>query len=296
MNIAIVTYQDKGAYHAINVSNEDDQLILYLRSKGLMVTKTIWNDPNVDWKLYDLAIIKSPWDYFDLIYDFYAWIDLMDSYNIRLLNSSSILRWNADKHYLKDIKEAGLKITPTLYLSRNDTINLNDYFEMFNVGKLIVKPAVSGGAKNTFKITPPLAEEYTDKINTLLQDEDFIVQPFLQEIEEAGEWSFIFFNGVFSHAILKKAAIGDFRVQSTFGGTVNAENPPQQLIDSAKAYVILFAKKCLYARVDAVIIDSELVLMELELIEPYLFLDTNCNSFENYYQALINLTSTNLDN
>ncbi|RZK54982.1 MAG: hypothetical protein EOO91_14965 [Pedobacter sp.] len=116
--------------------------------------------------------------------------------------------------------------------------------------------------------------------------EDFIVQPFLTEIEENGEWSFIFFGGKFSHALLKKAADGDFRVQATFGGTVHPQQPAKELLTTAQKYVDQFAKDCLYARVDGAIVNNEFLLMELELIEPFLFLDTEEKALENYYEAL----------
>ncbi|RZL20376.1 MAG: hypothetical protein EOO89_00455 [Pedobacter sp.] len=289
MNIALVTYEDKGAYHAINVSNEDDLLLTFLHSKGLNIVKEIWNDPNVVWENYDTAIIKSPWDYFDHIEEFYRWLENMDRLNIRLLNPSSVLKWNADKHYLADIGEAGLRVTPTIFLAKDDAFALSDFFATFKTDKLIIKPVVSGGAKNTFKVTSENAEEISLKLKQLLNQEDFIVQPFLKEIEDAGELSFLFFGGKFSHAVLKKAAKGDFRVQSTFGGSVQMQEPSVEFIAKAKSYIDLYARQCLYARVDVVVIDSDLMLMELELIEPYLFLDTNKNALDNYYTALLNL-------
>jgi glutathione synthase/RimK-type ligase-like ATP-grasp enzyme len=289
MKIALVTYQDKGAYHAINVSNEDDLLLNFLHDKGLTITKEIWNDKDVIWEDYDLAIIKSPWDYFDHIAEFYDWLQQMESLNIRLLNPVDILKWNADKRYLNDIKAAGLNITPTEFLSSTSDLELSKYFSTYDCEQIIVKPAVSGGSKNTFKLTKDNFESHLPLLKKLIEQESFIVQPFLKEIETDGEMSFLFFGGKFSHAVLKKAAAGDFRVQATFGGTVHPQNPSAEVIFKAKAYVDLFAKDCLYARVDTATINGELMLMELELIEPFLFLDTDTNALENYYRALSTL-------
>jgi glutathione synthase/RimK-type ligase-like ATP-grasp enzyme len=289
MNIALVTYQDKGIHPSPTVENEDDTLLKFLESKGLRIEKAIWNDPAVDWENYDLAILKSPWDYFDLIEDFYGWLAKLKSKNVKLLNPTDIVKWNADKHYLLDIEKAGLKVTPSIFFTKGDEINLQDYFAQLKAQKLIIKPAVSGGSKNTFKVTPANAGEISEKINSLLKIEDFIVQPFLTEIEENGEWSFIFFGGKFSHALLKKAKAGDFRVQHSFGGTIHKQQPAQHLLASATKYVVQFAKDCLYARVDGAVVDNEFMLMELELIEPFLFLDTEENALENYYQALMDL-------
>ena len=273
MKIALVTYQDKGAYSTINVNNEDDQIISFLTEKGLNISKEIWNDEKVKWEDYDLAILKSPWDYFDLIEDFYNWLNKIESLNIKLLNPVEIIRWNADKHYLHDIEKGDLKVTPSIFLTKGDQVKLAEYFDKFKTEKIIVKPVVSGGSKNTFKVTAANADEINEKLKSLVELEDFIIQPFLTEIEETGEWSFLFFNGKFSHALLKKAATGDFRVQATFGGTVHPQNPSQDLIETAQQYVDQFAKRCLYARVDGAIVNNEFILMELELIEPFLFLD-----------------------
>jgi hypothetical protein len=108
--IALVTYQD----HNTAVSNEDDHLIEFLSKKGLYVVKEIWNDTAVSWDSYDLVIIKSPWDYFNLIVEFYAWLDKLSNLNVSVLNPLNIIKWNADKHYLQDIEQAGLHVTPTI--------------------------------------------------------------------------------------------------------------------------------------------------------------------------------------
>ncbi|MGF1923532.1 MAG: ATP-grasp domain-containing protein [Bacteroidia bacterium] len=288
MNIALVTYNDNGAYSSI-VKNEDDLLIDYLQTKGLFVEKAIWNDPSVNWEDYDLAIIKSPWDYFNLISDFYNWLTELEKNQVKVFNPIPTIRWNSDKHYLQDIKDAGLKVAECIFLKQGQTVDLNQYFTQLNVENLIAKPVVSGGSKNTFKINLGNVDQVNQQLNFLLVDEDFIIQPFLKEVEEDGEWSFLFFGGNFSHALLKKAKEGDFRVQHVFGGTVHPMQPSIEMITVAQQYVDRFAENCLYARVDGVIVNGEFLLMELELIEPYLFLDTNKESLANYYQALKSL-------
>jgi glutathione synthase/RimK-type ligase-like ATP-grasp enzyme len=286
MKIALVTYHDNGKYHLINVANEDDTLLDFLKAKGYQITKEIWNDDTVKWENYDLVILKSPWDYFDLIEDFYAWLAKLEKLKVRLLNPIEIVKWNADKHYLQEIEKAGLKVTPSAFIVKGDQINLHTYFKLFNTHQLIVKPCVSGGSKNTFKVTAANVDEITSSLTQLILEEDFIVQPFLKEIEEHGEWSFLFFNGKFSHAILKKAKEGDFRVQASFGGTVHLKDAPSDYLNNAQLYINQFAKGCLYARVDGTIINGEFYLMELELIEPFLFLSQHPSSLPNYFEAL----------
>ena len=293
MNIALITYQDKGIYTSPTAENEDDTLLNFLQAKGLKIEKVIWNDPQVNWDHYDVAILKSPWDYFDLITDFYNWLAMLKSKAIQLLNPIDIVEWNADKHYLQDIANAGLNVTPSIFLSKASTVNLIQYFDSLNTTKFIVKPAVSGGSKNTFKVSHENVNEVNQKIKELLVHEDFIVQPFLTEIETEGEWSFLFFNGKFSHALLKKAKTGDFRVQHSFGGTIHPQNPSQDLLATAQQYIDQFAKNCLYARVDGAIVNGSFLLMELELIEPFLFLATHQESYQSYYEALLTLSHSN---
>ena len=289
MNVALVTYLDQGKYDSTNVESEDDKLLNFLKEKELNIEKVIWNDSEVNWERFQLAILKSPWDYFDLIEDFHNWLNLLAAKNIKLLNPIDIVRWNTDKHYLKEIEDAGLLIMESFFINRNEKVILNDYFEKFGTDQLIVKPCVSGGAKNTFKVTIENATEVNEQLNLLLKEEDFIIQPFLSEILEFGEWSFLFFNGVYSHSLIKKAKPGDFRVQPAHGGSVIPQNPDQELIETAAKYVNQFAKKCLYARVDGTFVNGKFLLMELELIEPFLFLNTDAQNYERYYKALLQL-------
>ncbi|RBQ02455.1 ATP-grasp domain-containing protein [Pedobacter miscanthi] len=286
MKIALITYLDKGAYDTTTVESEDDKLLFFLKEKELNIEQVIWNDENINWEDYSLAILKSPWDYFDLIKDFYQWLNLLEEKKVKLLNPVEVVRWNSDKKYLQEIETAGLKIIPSAFINKQEKVNLEDYFKKFNTDKLIVKPCISGGAKNTFKVTTENVEEVNQKLNQLIQEEDFIIQPFLPEILESGEWSFIFFNGVYSHSLIKQAKAGDFRVQPAHGGTVHPQKPDQDLIARAQKYVDLFAKNCLYARVDGTFVNGEFLLMELELIEPFLFLNTEPKIYERYYQAL----------
>ena len=289
MNIALITYLDKGAYDTTTVESEDDKLLLFLKDKGLNIEKIIWNDAHINWEDYSLAILKSPWDYFDLIEDFYKWLDLLEAKKVKLLNPIDVVRWNSNKKYLQEIEAAGLKIIPSAFINKQENVILKHFFEKFNTNKLIVKPCISGGAKNTFKVTLENVEEVNQKLNQLIQNEDLIIQPFLPEILESGEWSFIFFNSIYSHSLIKQAKPGDFRVQPAHGGTVHPQQPDEELITTAQQYVTFFAKNCLYARVDGTVVNGEFLLMELELIEPFLFLNTDPQNYEKYYKALMEL-------
>jgi len=286
--IALITCQSLGNYTA-NADSEDERLYQFLNAKGLPVTWQVWDDPNVDWERFDAIIIKSPWDYFDKIDTFYTWLNELESKKCKVLNPVKTLRWNADKLYFKDLEAQGIKVVPTVWLEQGQTFDATDIFEELKAEKIIVKPRVSGGAKNTFSLTIEETLNKTQTINELLQQETFFAQPFLEEIKMQGEWSFIFFKGNYSHTVLKTAKPGDFRVQHFFGGTIHTPEPPTALLQTAEQVVNKFAANCLYARVDGVALQNELVLMELELIEPFLFLSTAEGSLNRYYEALMKL-------
>ncbi|PRY13139.1 glutathione synthase/RimK-type ligase-like ATP-grasp enzyme [Pontibacter ummariensis] len=284
--IALVTYTDKGSYAGIS-EEENTKLFELLQEKGLPVSFQIWDDPAVDWSQFDLVLLKSPWDYFDKIDAFYAWLDKLEQLNVRVLNPVRTVRWNADKRYLLDLQTKGVKVVPTVWLEAGTSFNAVEVFTELKAEKIIIKPAVSGGAKNTFALSPSEAVVKEEKINRLLQQESFLAQPFVEEVSTKGEWSFLFFNGKYSHTVLKAAKPGDFRVQHFYGGTVHTPEPPAALLETAQHVIDTVAKYCLYARVDGVEVAGELVLMELELIEPFLFLSTNEGAFERYYEALM---------
>jgi glutathione synthase/RimK-type ligase-like ATP-grasp enzyme len=191
---------------------------------------------------------------------------------------------------LQEIEDAGLNVIPTVFLEQGATFNANKYFDQFSTNSLIAKPCISCSSSNTFKITAN--DELTSVVNDLLQQQSMMVQPFMPQINEEGEWSLLFFGGKFSHALVKTPRSKDFRSQPQFGGVVQGKEPAPELLAAAKRYIAEFAKGCLYARVDGLIINGEFYLMELELIDPYLFLSTTTGGQERYYEALSKLLAS----
>lgn len=289
MKIAYVCYNIQKKYVSSTVVDEDNLLLDFLKKKGLDIHREVWTNENINWSDYNLVLLKAPWDYHENITAFYIWLEKLKGLSIPLLNPYEIIKWNSDKHYLKEIADAGLSTIPTLFIEKNSSLALPSFFKQFNSEKLIIKPCISAGAKNTFIITPDNFTLHQKNIEDLLKNEAFLVQPFIKEIETEGEWSFIFFDGKYSHSVLKKPTSGDFRVQHTHGGTIHIQETNAIQIETAKIFVDQFAKYCLYARVDGIMVDNQFMLMELELIEPFLFLSYDTKSFDNYYDALLKL-------
>jgi glutathione synthase/RimK-type ligase-like ATP-grasp enzyme len=231
----------------------DDRLLRdALVRRGVAVDAVIWDDAAVDWNAYDAIVVRSTWDYHTRVEEFGAWINRMDG--LPLWNPPEVLRWNAHKSYLLDLEKRGVPIVPTRFVRRGDPMPDVPWDDV------VVKPAVSATAHRTVR-------------GLAAMDCDLLIQPFVREIVDEGELSFIFLGRRFSHAVRKRPRAGDFRVQSEFGGTAERFDPPGELVAQAEAIAATLGAKWLYARIDAIVRDGRLVLMELEATEPSLFLD-----------------------
>jgi glutathione synthase/RimK-type ligase-like ATP-grasp enzyme len=283
--VAIASYVSVGAYDA-NTVDEDALLSNLLTEMGIAHRIVAWSDPEVDWSEFTQVLIKSTWDYFDYYPEFLVWLDRLEAQGIPVLNEVATLRWNSSKNYLLEIESNGFPCVAGKLLPKGSLTTLDQLFEGVTAEQLVVKPLVSGGAKNTLKISRTDEPAVLEKVLQWVQEEDFLVQPYIKEIVAVGEYSLIFFNAAFSHAVLKTPAPADFRVQHYYGGTIQEITPDASLMAAAQALVDRYAKNTLYARVDGVLIDGVFHLMELELIEPYLFLGLSDKAIPNYKAAL----------
>jgi hypothetical protein len=287
LHVAIVSYFSVGAYDSGTI-DEDRILSSILTEIGISHQIEVWSDAKVDWKQFSHLLIKSPWDYFDFYPEFLGWIRKIRELGIIVLNDLDTIEWNSSKEYLLEIAAKDFPVISGLILNKGEIPNLEKIREAIYSKTVVVKPLVSGGAKNTLKI--PLADwtHFQEQVTQLVQEEDFLVQPFVPQVTEVGEYSLLFFNGKFSHAVLKTPAQADFRVQHYFGGTIREICPSEAMMESAQSLMDRFAKGTLYGRVDGVEIDGVFHLMELELIEPYLFLAESERAIPNYTEALKN--------
>jgi hypothetical protein len=283
--IAIVSYISVGSYDA-NTVNEDEILSSILTELELDHEIVPWSEPTINWSKYSTLLIKSTWDYFDYYPEFLKWIEKIRELNIRVLNSLDTVLWNSTKRYLAEINEKGYPVIYGKQLDKGTVVDFELIQKAVKSDTWVIKPLVSGGAKNTLKIKSPEWSKFSENIQNLVNQEDFLVQPFIKEVQETGEYSLIFFNAEFSHAVLKTPAKGDFRVQHYFGGEIKVLVPSSKMIKAAKSLIDEFAPDSLYTRVDGVEIDGEFHLMELELIEPYLFLSSHQDAIPNYKKAL----------
>lgn len=286
LKIAVITYHAPEANHGESVVDEDRLVESVLRELGVDFSFEVWSDQNVDWSQYSHLLMKSPWDYFDRYQEFLSWCKRIQSLRIPVLNDIETVIWNSDKRYLVDVEAEGFPIVPTHFLPKGEEVDLEPLFDRFQTDILVLKPTVSGGAKNTLKLDRETWRQKFANIKQLVGEEAMMLQPFVPQITEVGEYSYIFFNGRFSHSVLKSPKKGEFRVQHFFGGEIHPTVPADSELSYIQKIAGEFVADKLYARIDGAWVGDTFWIMELELIEPYLFLFTNPNALGNYKNAI----------
>jgi hypothetical protein len=254
-----------------NVLLEDQLVSEELEKLGLRVYRTHWDDENFDWSTTRCAVIRATWDYFHRYPKFSAWLKQTASSTI-LINDPKTLFWNIDKHYLNDLSAAGVQVVETYFIEIGDKRTLKEVALDAGWEDFILKPAISGGGRHTYKTRIPECEEHEEVYKRLIAVESMLIQPFQTQIVTKGEVSHMIFGGEYSHAVLKIAKPGDFRVQDDFGGTIHPYMAMGPEVEFATKAIASCSPTPLYARVDVLWNnDNELALAELELIEPELW-------------------------
>ncbi|HEY8548535.1 MAG TPA: hypothetical protein VIL35_01150 [Vicinamibacterales bacterium] len=271
---------------ALPALTSDDRLaVAELEALGHHVTPVNWSDPSCDWTSFDAAVLRSCWDYHHRPDEFRTWLHRMASAGVRLINSVRLARWNMEKSYLRDLASAGVATVPSRLVAQGTNPDLDALRGSLGADSLVVKPTISATADATWHIGER-DRTWPDGFHAALGQHDFLVQPFVPEIRN-GEWSLILFDGVFSHAVLKRPKAGDFRVQHEFGGTAEAKSPPDQLVDLAGRILGTLPETPVYARVDGVETAGGFLLLELELLEPALFLATAGGAARRFADAIV---------
>lgn len=251
---------------------EEALLLKPLRERGLAVTRLSWDDSQQDWSRCKALVFRSTWDYFFRYREFAPWLNAVSD-KTQLFNNAALLRWNIDKHYLADLQAAGVAIVETVFVEKGSIAPLAAVLRKQGWNEAVFKPVVSGSARLTYRVDPANAAAMQSTFADCVAKESMMVQPFLRNVLAQGEFSFIVIDGVCTHAVRKVPKAGDFRVQDDHGGTVLAHVATTEEVQFAERAVAACPSMPLYARVDAVRDDSgALRLMELELIEPELFL------------------------
>jgi len=243
-----------------------------MRALGWDVDAVDWRSPT-DWTRYDAVYLCTPWNYPQHLDEFKALVDAIDASPAILLNPRSIVYWNLEKSYLQDVAARGDAIVPSAWYDDFDRREVPGFFDRHDTDRVVIKPLVGANAQDTFVLTKPVTGPMLDTLGRLFRGRPFFVQPFIENIQSEGEYSLFFFNGEYSHAILKTPAAGDFRVQEEHGSAIESTTPPAALLRTAERVFSHIEPLPVYGRGDWVRgPNGRFLLMELELIEPSLYL------------------------
>jgi hypothetical protein len=278
LDVALVTYSELPGLAV------DERLLVDALSRlGLKAGPAVWDDPLVDWACIGLCVIRSTWDYPHRLDEFLAWTERVAAVT-SLWNPAEVVRWNTRKTYLRDLAAKGVPIVPTVWLACGSHADLSSIMLAQGWESVVVKPVVSASAYGTVLITGESLGEGQAHLDNLLVERDMMVQPFMPSVETYGEHSMMFIDGQFTHSVRRVPAVGNDQSED---GKARLIEPPRSAIGFAASVLEAAGYPTLYARVDLVRDEeSELCLMELELIEPSLFLEQAPQAVERLAEAI----------
>ena len=285
MQIALLTCQKLP-----NLLETESELIPELAKHNIIAKAVIWDDKSINWKQFDVLVFRNTWDYYEKQTEFDLWLSKIEKLGIKTLNSISIINQNKHKFYLKELQKQGITIIPTVFIDKTNHLNIAEIIPSY-WKKAVIKPAYSGGSFQTQLFEISEIEKINQQYKSIAAEKELLLQEFMPEIQSLGETSFVFFNRKFSHAVNKKPAKDEFRIQNQFGGMYTLVQPNLELIQKAQKIVNTFSDELLYARVDGIIIENELHLMEIECLEPDLYFYLSEGSIERFVASIIALTN-----
>lgn len=257
-----------------DITESDSTLVEPLKELGIEAVPTPWDAQSIDWASFDGILLRSTWNYHHYHDRFRDWVEQLKSQDIQLFNSHDVVLWNMDKIYLEELIALEIPVVPTNWAECGTQENLEQILESRAWPRAIVKPRIGASANFVMIVNVEEADAVQARFEELLAQHNLMIQPLVEEIQN-GEWSIMFIQNEFSHAVLKTPE--DVFVQAELGGTWELATPSPQLIESARGVLvaaqrIMGQNSFLYSRVDGVEVDGQFILMELELIEPELFL------------------------
>lgn len=261
----------EGDWRTDQVNLEDQLVIDAFEKLGLKAIREDWASTSFDWSTTKSVLIRATWDYHERFEEFENWV-LRTNDSTQLFNSGEAVAWNMDKIYLREMQSQGINIPQTVFFDKNESKDVVRLASSLNWAKFIVKPCISAGGRETHLFTISEIQEKSEFIHSLFAQEDMMIQEFQHNIVSQGEVSIIMFGDQYSHAVIKNAKPGDFRVQDDFGGSVRNYVPSNEEIEFAKACIAACPFETAYARVDYFKDNrGQLALGELEIIEPELW-------------------------
>jgi len=286
---------------------DDYILIRYLRAKDIKCQPIYWNRDNNNYQGIDCMIMRSPWDYMDSLSTkekFLTFIEKLEFYNIPVCNHPSLLKWLTNKSYLKNFQSSGINVVPSIFFKAGENIPLLDYLEHYEA--IILKPTIAA-CGNGLIFIKSLDEAKKLGGNQYVCLEDMILQKFIPEIKDKGEWSLVYIDGKYSHSVLKKPPKDSILVHAERGGTLHFVDAPKHVIECANTASVAMESawrksqysECyvnynqpLYIRFDILENENSAFISEVEGVEPELYFRARKESVEEFYLALLKRLNT----
>ena len=276
LDVALVTGGDMP-----EVDVDEAMLVDALADRGLGVRVVAWNDPGFDWSIARMAVVRSTWDYHQRLDEFENWIRRAAELT-QLHNPAATMLGTVRKRYLVDFAERGLPVVPTEFVAVDDPRGSEELLAATGWSRVVVKPEVSGGSWRTVVADAADAGEHLDALRR--DERDVLVQPYLESVDGHGERCLVFIDGVLCHAIRKDPR---FAGSEESVSKVAVDIAPEEAAFARRVLDVAGANDLLYARVDiARGADDELLLMELELVEPSLFLLQQPSTVERFADVI----------
>jgi glutathione synthase/RimK-type ligase-like ATP-grasp enzyme len=266
-DVALVTYAELP-----DLNPDDHPLRAALVARGARAHAVRWDDAAVDWRGFDLVVLRSCWDYHRRTAEFRDWLAARERAGTRLWNPAAVVRWNLDKSYLVDLRAAGVAVPDTLWIEPGPAPDLAGLVASRPWARAVVKPRISLSAHDTWITDRAAAARDQERFARVVAERGALVQEFVPEVTDSGELSLVYVAGGFTHAVCKRAGPDDFRVQHQYGGRAEPVTASAIARRGAEQALAAVPGEWLYARVDGVERDGRLMVMELEAIEPELFL------------------------
>jgi hypothetical protein len=247
-----------------------------MAARGWQVETVWWRASDIDWSAYAAVYICAPWDYPEHLDEFIAVLRAIDASAAVLVNDLSLVHWTLEKTYLRDLEAGGAAIVPSLWCEDIGAADVDAWFRELGTQRLVIKPVIGANARDTLVLDAPLRADVRERLRSTFRSRRSFVQPFMDNILDDGEYSLFFFAGEYSHAIRKLPKAGDFRVQEEHGAEIHPVAAGAPLVAAAARIMDLVEPTPVYARVDLVRdAAGRPLLMELEVIEPSLYLRTD---------------------
>ena len=267
---------------------DDDLAIPALKELGWDVEKISWRAQGTDWTRYGIVVIRSPWDYPTDAPRFLALLDEIEASGTPLLNPPELVRWNLHKSYLKWLEERDVSVVPTRWLDKPRQADILALFDEYGSDKMVIKPAVGANAQHAHVLYKETLEQDWPEIELVFEHRQAMVQPFRAAIQSEGEYSVMFVDGEISHTIRKTPKPGDFRSQEEHGADIALVEPEALLVKRASEAVWALSVRPLYGRADMIRNpDGDFEIMELELVEPSMYLRMDPGAPMRFARAII---------